>query len=384
MFDPFSLPVEGKDSLIDVLKKIKDPRSRLGRQHSFVSILGVSACAMLSGARSFKAIGEWSKKLPPKQLSKLRCRKKTPPSLTTIKETLYRVDAAHFDTEINNWLSRQAQKGVKAKALAVDGKVLRGSYDKRKGGSQVHLLSALLHNEKITVAQRSIGEKTNEIPEVIPLLAKLDIAGVFITFDALHCQKKTLEYIANEKKALYLVTVKDNQKTLHERITAIFDLFGDQLGSVCTETNRGHGRIETRTMSCIEVTEKDLSDLEFGSVRQICKIERHTEDLRKKIIREETVYTVTNATQQDATSADLLSIIRNHWRIENSSHYVRDVTFQEDGSRIRAGSAPQVMATMRNLSIGIMRLGGESNIASGLRDTAWGKKSEALRAIGLS
>jgi predicted transposase YbfD/YdcC len=93
---------------------------------------------------------------------------------------------------------------------------------------------------------------------------------------------------------------------------------------------------------------------------------------------------VTNASRSIATSADLLSIIRNHWAIENSSHYVRDVTLQEDGSQIRSGAAPQVMATMRNLSIGIMRLGGKSNIAEGLRDTAWGKRSEALRAIGLS
>lgn len=92
---------------------------------------------------------------------------------------------------------------------------------------------------------------------------------------------------------------------------------------------------------------------------------------------------VENAPPTAASSADLLTIIRSHWHIENSSHYVRDVTFQEDASRIRSGAAPQVMATMRNLSIGIMRLGGTSNIAEGLRDTARGKKSEALRAIGI-
>jgi predicted transposase YbfD/YdcC len=384
LFDAFSLPIEGKDSLIDVLKKISDPRSRLGRQHSFISILGISACAMLSGARSFKAIEEWSKKLSATQLSKLRCRKRTPPSLTTIKETLYRVDAEKFDTEVNNWLSRQAQKNSRAKAIAIDGKVLRGSDDRRKDKTGVHLLSALLHDEKIIVAQRSVGEKTNEIPEVIPLLKPLEIKGVFVTFDAMHCQKKTMEYIANEKKAFYVVTVKDNQKTLLERIEIIFEMFGDQLSSICTETNRGHGRIDTRTVSCMEVSEKDFDDLGFNTIRQICKIERGCDDLTKKPLRSEIAYVVTNASRSSATSADLLSIIRNHWTIENSSHYVRDVTLQEDGSQIRSGAAPQVMATMRNLSIGIMRLGGKSNIAEGLRDTAWGKKSEALRAIGLS
>lgn len=384
LFDAFSLPIEGKDSLIDTLKKIPDPRSRLGRQHSFISILGVAACAMLSGARSFKAIGEWSEKLSASQLAKLRCRKKAPPSLTTIKETVYRIDAEQFDSEINNWLSRQAQKNTQARAIAVDGKVLRGSYDKSKGDTPVHLLSALLHDEKIILAQRSVGEKTNEIPEVIPLLKNLELEGVYVTFDAMHCQKKTLEYIANEKKAYFVVTVKDNQKTLNDRINTIFELFGEQLSSTCIETNRGHGRIETRAVSCMEVTEKDFSDLGFGTIRQICKIHRSVEGLTKKPIRSETVYAVTNATPSCASSSTLLSIIRNHWSIENSSHYVRDVTLQEDGSRIRSGAAPQVMATMRNLSIGIIRLGGKSNIAEGLRDTAWGKKSEALRAIGLS
>ena len=378
------LPIEGKDGLIDVLKKIPDPRSRLGRQHSFSSILGIAACAMLSGARSFKAMGEWSEKLPASQLAKLRCRKKTPPSLTTMKETLYRIDAGQFDREINNWLARQSQKNTRGKAIAIDGKTLCGSYDKRKGIGQTHLLSALLHGEKIIVAQRSVGEKTNEIPEVIPLLKNLKIDGIFVTLDAMHCQKKTFEYIAVEKNAFYVVTVKNNQRTLRDRIEAIFELFGDQLSSTCHEINRGHGRIDNRIVSCIEVTSKDFEDLGFGTIRQICKIQRTTSDLTKKPLRNELVYAVTNAPLPRASSADLLTIIRSHWAIENSNHYVRDVTFQEDASRIRSGAAPQAMATMRNLAIGIMRLGGKSNMAEGLRDSAWGKKSGALRAIGIS
>lgn len=385
LFDPFSLPIEGKDSLIDVLKKVPDPRSRLGRQHSFISIVGIAVCAMLSGAKSFKAIEEWGRKLTPKQLVKLRCRKKTPPGLTTFKDTLYRLDAEQFDIQINNWLARHSQSGAKVRAIAVDGKKLRGSIDKRKGTTGVHLLSALLHNEKIIVAQRSVGEKTNEIPEVIPLLKNLDLGGVFVTLDAMHCQKKTFDYIATEKKGFYLVTAKNNQQTLVERIKAIFDLFGEQLGSVCVETNRGHGRVETRMISCVEVGPKDFADLGFDSIRQVCKVERETTDLTKAPMRGEIAYAVTNALPSDASSADIMTILRSHWRIENSNHYVRDVTFAEDNSRIRTGGAPQAMATMRNLSIGIMRLAGStSNIAEGLRDSGWSKKSGALRAIGLT
>jgi predicted transposase YbfD/YdcC len=384
LFDAFSLPIEGKDGLIDVLKKIPDPRSRLGRQHSLVSILAITATAMLSGAQTFKGIGEWSLRLSPKQLARLRCRKKTAPGLTTIKETLYRVDAELFDAEINNWLTRQAQKNSHAKALSVDGKELTGSSDRHKNTKRLHLLSALLHDEKIIVAQRSVGEKTNEIPEVIPLLENLSLEGVFITMDAMHCQKKTLDYITREKKGFYVVTVKKNQKFLEERISALFDLFSDQLASTCEETTRGHGRIDQRKISCIEVRESDFSDMGFHSIRQICRIERSSADLKGNPQRSEICYAVTNALIEQASPATLLTVIRNHWLIENSSHYVRDVTFQEDSSRIRTGSAPRLMSTMRNLAIGIMRIGGEKNIAQGRRETGWGRKSDALRAIGIN
>jgi len=386
LFDAFSLPIEGQDSLIETLKKIPDPRGRCGKQHSFISILGISICAMISGAKSFKAIEDWSKKLTPLQLKRLRCRKDTPPSLTTIKETIYRVDADIFDREINNWLARQAKRKGKSKvgAIAVDGKELRGSYDTQKGTGRTHLLSALMHQEKIVLAQKSVGEKTNEITEVIPLLESLSLEDVFVTLDALHCQKKTLEYIHSEKKAFYVVTVKKNQKSLYQRIEAIFDLLEDQLSSRSQSLDKGHGRIEIREANCIEVVDKDFVDLDFSSIRQICKIVRNTTDLKGKDLSEDKQFFITNATPKQADSISLLAILRGHWSIENSSHYVRDVTFGEDASRIRSGSAPRLMATMRNLSIGVMRLGGENNIAKGLRDTSWGRKSDALRAMGLA
>jgi predicted transposase YbfD/YdcC len=384
MFDPFSLPLEGKDGLIDVIKTIPDPRSRFGRQHSFVSIMGVTTCAMLSGARSFKAIGEWSGKLTKKQLIKLRCRKPTPPSLSTIKETIYRMDAEDYDLRINAWLSRQAQKNAKIKAVAVDGKTLRGSHDKSKSKKPIHLLSALLHNEKIVVSQRSVDEKTNEIPEIIPLLKSVPLEGVFVTLDAMHCQKKTMDYLADEKRSYFVITVKNNQRTLLQRLEDIFYLFESQLCSTCQETNKGHGRVEKRTVTCIDLGKRGLKELGFPKVRQICKIEREVCELTAKKWRDETAYAVTNATTDIAKAADLLTIIRQHWQIENSSHYVRDVTFKEDASRIRSGAAAHIMATMRNLSIGIMRLSGaDENIAEGLRDAGWSSKANALRAIGL-
>lgn len=383
MFDPFSLPIEGRGGLIDVLKTIPDPRSRLGRQHSFVSITGIATCAMLSGARSFKAIAEWASHLSPTQLKNFRCRKTSPPSLTTIKETFYRIDAEEFDGKINAWLAKQALTNTRARALAIDGKVLRGSRNKRKGKPGIQLLSALLHDEKIVVAQRAIASKTNEIPEVKPLLANVDLDGVFVTFDALHCQKDTMDFIA-KKKGFFAVTVKENQPSLLQDVVAIFDLFDDQFSSTCEEKNKGaHGRVETRQVSSIEVDASQAEQLGFPHIRQVCRIQRHVTDLTQKPIRKETAFVVTNAPVQQAPSATVLAVVRQHWSIENSSHYVRDVTLQEDASQIRTGSAPRVMATLRNLSIGVMRLGGESNIAEGLRSNGWATRTRAIRAIGI-
>jgi len=383
LFDPFSLPIEGQDGLIDTLKTIPDPRSRLGRQHSFVSILGVTACGLLAGARTFEGIGQWSKELSPKQLKKLRCRLDHAPSLTTIKETLYRIDCEEFDRKINAWLARQALKGNdKVRCIAVDGKSLRGSSNSRPYRPCVQLLSAMLHEEKIVIAQRVVDKKTNEIPEVKNLLANIDIEGVFVTLDAFHCQKDTMSYI-DDKGGYFVITVKGNQKTLLNDIKDTFELLGDRVVSTCEENNKAHGRVETRRVFSIEIDADFAATIGFPEIRQICKIERFARLPSKKLEREETAYVVTNVTLSEAPAATMLALVRQHWNIENCAHYVRDVTLQEDASQIRTGSAPRVMATFRNLAIGVMRLGGEENIAKGLRGNAWGPKSATIRALGI-
>jgi len=382
LFDPFSLPIEGQDGLIDTLKTISDPRSRMGRQHSFVSILGVTACGMLAGARTFDAIGEWSKNLSKKQLEKLRCRMNRAPSLTTIKETLYRIDCEEFDRKINAWLARQALKNSQARCIAVDGKTLRGSSNSAPKKPAIQLLSALLHDEKIVVAQRVVEQKTNEIGEVKSLLANMDLSGVYVTLDALHCQKDTMSHI-HERGGHFVITVKNNQKTLLNDIKDLFELYGNDLASTCEEKSKGHGRVETRQVQSVEIDPAMAEMLGFPHIRQVCKIDRFARLQSKKIERQESVYVATNVTAAQAPAATMLSIVRQHWRIENSSHHVRDVTFQEDSSQIRTGSAPRVMATFRNLAIGVMRLGGEENIASGLRNNAWAPKSATIRALGL-
>lgn len=229
MLDVHKLPIEGRGGLIDVLKTVIDTRSRLGMRYSLLCILAISTCAMLSGARGYKAIHQWSLKLTPSQLKKLGCRRGRPPGETTFRRVLQGLDADLFDRTINAWLSPI----LNGKAIAIDGKTLRGSHDGDRKSR--HLLSALLHEEKIVVAQKSVGEKTNEIPELKKLIAPLDIEGAVITVDALNTQVETATCIVREKKADYIMPVKDNQPLLKQELEGLdyeaFSPSGDNEGS---------------------------------------------------------------------------------------------------------------------------------------------------------
>lgn len=208
------LPIEGKEGLIDVLKTVVDPRKRRGIRHPLICILAISVCACLSGARSFEAIAEWASELSRDALRRLGGKRSKAPSEKCFRITLQRIDAAAFDRAICSWLARQ--KLCAGAGIALDGKTLRGAHDGDKAAP--HLLSAVLHREGIVVAQVAVGEKTNEIPCVKPLLADLNIEGAVITADALHTQKESARFIVEDKKADYVFTVKENQPTLLQDI----------------------------------------------------------------------------------------------------------------------------------------------------------------------
>lgn len=376
MIDVRKLPMEGKNGLIDVLKTIKDPRTRRGRQHPQLAVTAPAACALLSGARGYKAIWQYAHSLSPKQRMRLRCRNGKVPSLSTYERVLRGLDANEFDAKINAWLFQVA--GGVISRLAVDGKALRGSKD-GANARPIHLLSALLHQEKTIVAQCNVENKTNEITQFKPLLKDLPLEGAMVTADAMHCQVGHAVFLVEEKRADFLFTVKENQPNLLEWVKEVCDLSAPW--DITTITRKGHGRIEEQTLSLHAPTPEDLKGIRFPHISQICKIMR--ERSINGNVSNETSYAITSIDRSRGNSRDLLTSITGHWQIENGSHYVRDDTMGEDRSRIRKGSGPQVMATLRNLSIGIIRLGGGDNVAEELRGFAWGNKTRALRSIGV-
>jgi predicted transposase YbfD/YdcC len=373
--------MDGKNGLIQTLKTVSDPRRRQGRVHNNASVLAISACAMLSGARSFKAISEWSSKLTPLQLKRLRCRKDRPPSESTIQRVLRATNSQEFDDKIGSWLVNASYGKTSGRGVAVDGKVLKGSYG--ADGKQIQLLSALLHEEKIVISQRQIDSKENEITEFNALLKNVDIEGLIVTADAMHCQVKHAEFLVNEKKSDFLFNVKDNQETLRKLVEQTMESPERESTSESRISTKAHGRIDTRECIVKEWTFDLANQHKFPFIAQICSIRRKWTDLEGGNEKGETRYFITSASQQTANAEILLRSILDHWSIENCSHYVRDETFGEDRSRIRRGNAPFVMATLRNLSIGIIRLAGEKNIASGIRFFGWSNKANSIRVMGV-
>jgi len=222
MKNPNTMTPKQWRSLYQQLRALPDCRKHRGIRHSYRTILTIAMAAVVCGAKSFAALSEFAALLTQAQLQRLYARfNKTkgcfaPPSESALRRTLQVSDADALDQILGQWLFAQSDP---KDPIAIDGKTLRGA--RRKEGSHVHLLSAFLHQQAMTIAQIEVGEKTNEIPELKRLLTPIDITGRIITADALHTQQETARYIVEEKKAHYLFTVKENQKTLLEDIAAL-------------------------------------------------------------------------------------------------------------------------------------------------------------------
>lgn len=214
------LPLIGKDGLFEVLGLVNDTRCKRGVRYKLQSILALTLCAVLTGIDSFRGIFEFGRALPLDMRIKLGFRKGISPDEETIRLNLNRIDALHFDQVVSAWLERNAPK-YKGRAIAIDGKTMRATSTQE--GKQTHILSAVLHHDGITLGTVAIPDKTNEIPMVETLLNPLSIEGNIVTLDALHTQRKTAEYIVSKKHAHYMMTVKDNQQELLEKLNRLPD-----------------------------------------------------------------------------------------------------------------------------------------------------------------
>jgi predicted transposase YbfD/YdcC len=343
-------------SLLAMLGQVVDPRKRRGVRHRLAAVLAIAVVATLAGARSFTAIAEWAADAPDDALQRLGVRRR-PPSEPTIRRLLTRLPADTLDAVIGAWMWLRTSTIGGRRVIAFDGKTLRGARDAT--GNLVHLLAGLCQRTGVVLGQVSVGAKTNEIPMLAGLLKILDIAGAVVTADAMHCQRETAQTI-RDRGGHYILTVKGNQPNLRKRVKS---LPWKDIPTLAVSREHGHGRRDTRTLKATELT----SGIGFPGAAQVLRLTRtRTVGTTGKRTRE-TVYAITSLTVADAGPAQIAAWQRGHWLIENQVHWVRDVDYDEDRCRIRTGSAPQVMATLRNTAIGLLRMTGHTNIAAAIR-----------------
>jgi predicted transposase YbfD/YdcC len=325
-------------SLLGYLAQLADPRHRRGRRHTLVGVLGVAVCAVLAGARSLAAIGEWASDAPGQVLAALGVRRDPwtgawqPPGEATVRRVLARIDPDALDRAIGAWLASQ-QPSPPAnpspptpcpprRAVAVDGKTLRGSG--HHGAAAVHLLAVMDHTSRSVLGQANVDGKTNEITRFRPLLDRLDLAATVVTADALCTQREHADWLVGVKHAAYLLIVKANQPTLYHQLST---LPWREVPVADHTRDRGHGRVEIRRLQVTTV-----AGLDFPHATQAIRITRRVRSLRGRRCRAVIVYAVTSLTAAQASPARLADWIRGHWGIE-ALHHLRDTTFGEDASR---------------------------------------------------
>jgi predicted transposase YbfD/YdcC len=231
------------------------------------------------------------------------------------------------------------------------------------------------HSTRAVLAQRQVDGAPGEVPAFAPLLEGLDLARAVITADALHTHADAAEFLVSQKQAHYLFIVKANQPTLLDRCAA---LAWHRVPVADRTRDRGHGRVEIRTLKAVTVRH-----FGFPHAAQVLQVTRKTRDLGTRKWHTVVVYAITSLSFQQARPARLADLIRGHWTIENGLHWVRDVTFCEDASQLRTGTAPQVMASLRNLAIGALCRAGPVNLAAALRRHAR-DPARPLTTLGIS
>jgi predicted transposase YbfD/YdcC len=383
------------------LEALPDPRSPQGRIYPLACLIAIAVCAFTAaGNDRFTAVGQWVRRASQADLARLRAPwdpltgQYRAPDEKTIRVVLDRLDPRALtrallgprprscrrpggspSAGVRDYRARRAARQAQAlardrlRAVAVDGKTSRGA--RRADGTRARLLGVAEHSGHL-LDHLEVDVKHNETSHFTALLEPLNLTGAVVTFDALHTVRANLDWLASEKKGNYIAIVKRNQPLLYARVRA---LPWRQVPAGNSARERGHGRIETRTLKSAHV-----SRLDFPGARQAIKITRRRQDTATGRVSRQTVYAVTSLTSAHATAQDLARLVREHWSIE-AHHHVRDVTFHEDTSTSRTGSGPANLATIRAAIIAIIKEAGYLHVPEGRRDHT--TPAEALHLHGL-
>ena len=353
--------------LIDVLAEIPDPRQARGKRYPLVAVLALACAAMLCGYRSYSAIAEWGRNYGAALLQALGFPRATAPCAATLSLLFRRLDCARLEAALGQWAEAALAAAPPApdagEGLSLDGKTLRGS--RKQGAPGAHLLSALSQRLGLTLAQTAVDEKTNELSAVQTVLEHVLLAGRVVTLDALLTQRAVAQAIV-DRSGDYVMVAKDNQPHLRQDIAGLLATPAHLAAPLrrAQTVDKGHGRIERRRLTARALLP---GDCDWPGAQQVFRLERRVIRTKTGEIHTEVLEGLTSRSAEAADPQQVLGFLRDYWHIENKSHWVRDVTFDEDRSQVRTGAIPQVMAALRNTTIGLLRCAGATNIAAACR-----------------
>jgi len=344
--------------IFECFQSLEDPRTEYLVDHKLIDIIVLTICAVICGADHWtevevygQAKEEW-----------LRTFLELPygiPSHDTIGTLFSRLDADQFRACFLEWV--EAVNGlVKGQVVALDGKTLRRSHNRKIGKQAIHMVSAWAASSNLVLGQIKTDEKSNEITAIPALLDMLSLSGCIVTIDAMGCQRDIAQKIL-DRDADYILAVKENQPSLYRKTREMFedteasDIPYTQLKRY-SRTEKDHGRIETRICSVIDdpdylfYLQGPKEDPPWAGLASIIKIE----SIRQvgQTVSTETRYYISSL---KADAKTLNNAIRQHWRVENSLHWVLDVAFREDDCRVRKGQAPEIFAVLRHMALNLLK-----------------------------
>lgn len=334
---------------------LEDPRVEGRSRHKLLDILVIGICAVICGADDYPGMEEFGK-----AKEKWFCTFLELPAGIPSHDTFWRLfsalDPEQFQACFLDWM-KAISRTTTGEIIALDGKQLRRSHDKSDGKAAIHMVSAWATQNQLVLGQVKVDDKSNEITAIPELLRRLDIAGCLITIDAMGCQVDIADLII-EQDGDYLLSLKGNQNNLHEDVILLFDDLEESAYSAyvydyAKTVEKGHGRIEVR--HCWTISDPHIVSClrgvnRFRNLQTVVRV-RAERYVGEEHSIEERYFIGSSATP--ATEA--LQATRAHWQVENSLHWVLDIAFREDESRIRKGYGAQNFAILRHIALNALK-----------------------------
>ena len=343
-------------SLIEHFGALEDPRQSWKVLFPLPEILLLVLCGILAGAEDFVEIKRWGQ-VHQEFLRRLLPFKAGVPSHDTLNDVINAIDGALFAQCFTAWVEglREQTPSLAPEIIAIDGKTSRRTHDRSKDRGPLHMVSAWASSQRLVLGQQACEAKSNEITAIPLLLERLALTGALVTIDAMGTQTKVAQAIL-DRGGDYLLAVKGNQQHLHDDVRRYLD---DPAATICSrfETTDGdHGRIEVRRhavshdVGWLTTARRYPGEPRFPGLRAIAMVEAEVE--RNGSTSLERRYYLSSLPLDAKLFAHA---IRCHWHVENRLHWVLDVVFHEDLSRLRSGAGPQNMATVRHMAMNLLR-----------------------------